>query len=253
MRQFVGFRRFARTVVTAMLVVFFPLAGAGVATAHVTVVSPDSSHGPETIEKGGYSNVTFRVPNEEEAADTVEVRVHFPSDTPVATASVEPVPGWDADITTATLDEPVDMGDASVTEAVNTITWTAGDEGTAPGEFQRFTVSLGGVPTNTERLELPTVQTYDDDTVVKWNESSDPDGGEPEHPAPSLELVENSEMAAAKEGDGSDRGAATDDEAAVSDGADPVARWLGGLALALVAVGSVVVAVADRRRRGGSV
>jgi len=250
MRRCVSGRLQARAAVTALLVVLFPLLGTGVAAAHVTVVSPDSLHGPETIEQGGYSNVTFRVPNEEQHANTVEVRVEFPADTPVATAAVEPVRGWDADIETQTFDEPVEMGDASVTEAVETITWTADDEGTAPGRFQRFTVSLGGVPTNTDELRLPTVQTYDDGTVVEWTESSEGDSAEPEHPAPALRLVEHGTAETVTDDAASEDPA----EAATTtpDGPDTLARWLGGLALVITVVGGSA-ALVYRNRRGGSV
>ena len=46
-----------------------------VASAHVTVSSPDAA-------AGGYGKLTFRVPNESDAASTVGLRIQFPDDTP---------------------------------------------------------------------------------------------------------------------------------------------------------------------------
>ncbi|MDQ2708601.1 MAG: YcnI family protein [Actinomycetota bacterium] len=59
-----------------------------------------------------------------------------------------------------------------------------------PTEFADFTVSMGRLPDDVNELVMPTVQTYDDGTVVRWDQPEVPGAEEPEHPAPTLKLVE---------------------------------------------------------------
>ncbi len=54
------------------------------ASAHVTA-------NPKTAEQGSYAKVSFRVPNERDAAATKLV-VHLPVDHPLASVSVRPTP-----------------------------------------------------------------------------------------------------------------------------------------------------------------
>ena len=56
------------------------LAVAAPADAHVTV-------NPNTATPGGYTKVTFRVPNETDNADTTKLEVAFPADQPIASGS----------------------------------------------------------------------------------------------------------------------------------------------------------------------
>ena len=155
------------------------LAGAGVASAHVTV-------NPSEAAVGGFTKLTFRVPNESPTAGTVAVTVDLPADHPFAFVSVKQVPGWSVVPTTSTLPAPVTEGDLTIKEAVTSVTWTA-DPGTmiGPGEFAEFDISAGPVP-DTETLVFPTTQTYNDGEVVQWNEPTPASGEEPEHPAPTL-------------------------------------------------------------------
>ena len=113
------------------------LALAGPASAHVTV-------NPNTATQGGYTKVTFRVPNESDTASTTKVEVNLPANAPVASVSLKAVPGWTAVAVKSKLATPIKAHDAEITEAVTKITWTAaaGSE-TKPGYFQEFDVSLG--------------------------------------------------------------------------------------------------------------
>jgi uncharacterized protein YcnI len=158
------------------------LAAASPASAHVTV-------NPDTATPGGYTKVTFRVPNETDNADTTKLEVAFPADQPIASVSVKPVPGWTATPTRSKLATPIKAHDHEITEAVSRIVWTAdANAAVKPGQFQEFDVSLGPLPASGQ-LIFKALQTYSDGTVVRWIDEPTSDGTEPEHPAPTLRLA----------------------------------------------------------------
>ena len=192
-------RKFAAA---AALVVALVVSLAATASAHVSV-------NPREATRGGFTKLTFRVPNEQSTAATTKVEVQFPADHPLASVSVKPVPGWTADVATMPLTTPITSDDGQITQAVSTITWSGGS--IKPGEFQEFDVSVGPLPSDTDSLVFKAVQTYDNGDVVRWIETSTPGGPEPTHPAPVLTLVK------ATAGDQASGGAATDDQA--GDGA----------------------------------
>lgn len=77
-----------------------------------------------------------------------------------------------------------------LTEAVDTITWTAtGDTQIGPGQFQEFWISAGPMPTVVDSPSFPAVQTYSSGEEVAWIDPPNPDGSEPDRPAPTLQLV----------------------------------------------------------------
>jgi uncharacterized protein len=157
------------------------LLGATAASAHVHVDGEDAT-------RGGYGVLTFRVPTESDTASTTEVTVTMPSRTPIASASVEPVAGWTATVSTAKLSKPITTDDGQVSTYVSRIDWKA-DAAAAikPGEFQRFAVSVGPLPDVAE-VRFPTLQTYSDGSTVNWNEVAS-GSAEPEHPVPELALA----------------------------------------------------------------
>jgi periplasmic copper chaperone A len=159
-------------------------AGTGTAAAHVSARSSDAA-------PGGHGEVTFRVPNESDAAATTTLRIKLPADTPLASVRTQPVPGWTATLTTGTIDPPIDVHGTPVTEAVTEITWTAdAGAGIEPGEYQTFSISGGPFP-EVDALTLPSIQTYDDGSESAWIEPTVDGQAEPEHPAPVLPLTEN--------------------------------------------------------------
>lgn len=83
---------------------------AGVASAHVTA-------NPSTAEPGSYSKVSFRVPNEQQSADTTKVEIDLPADHPIASVSVRPQPGWNVKVEKAKLATPLKSDDAEITQA----------------------------------------------------------------------------------------------------------------------------------------
>jgi uncharacterized protein YcnI len=186
---------------------------AGPAAAHVTV-------NPGTATQGGYTKVSFRVPNESDSESTTKLEVNLPAESPIGSVSVKPVPGWTAVAEKSKLATPVKVHESEITEAVTKITWTAaaGSE-IKPGTFQEFDVSLGPLP-EVDQLIFKALQTYSDGTVVRWIDEPATDGTEPESPAPVLKLTAAgaapsaaapapaTEAVAAEEGDTGGSGAA---------------------------------------------
>ena len=204
------------------------------ASAHVTI----NTLGPVT--QGSFAKVGFSVPNERDDAGTVEVSVQLPEDHPLAFVSVQPMPGWEIEMTTRTLDEPLEGEGGSITEVVDTVTWTAtGDTQIAPGEFELFWISAGQMPTEVTELVFPAVQIYSSGEEVAWIEEAAEGGAEPEHPAPTLQLVAASpEGETAEPADGDDDG---------TDALSIVALVVGALGLVTGAAALVLA-----RRAGGA-
>lgn len=219
------------------------LATAGPAAAHVTA-------NPRTAEQGSYTKVSFRVPNEEQNADTTRLEIGLPADHPIASVSVRPVPGWKATVTRAKLPKPITSGDRQITEAVTKIVWEKGT--IAPGQFQEFDVSMGPLPTDTDTLAFPAVQTYSGGKVVRWDQPTAPGGAEPEHPAPTLRLTKptgtSHGMGAAHTTSSDSHSDAHADPRPADDG---TARLVGtlGLATGVVGIGVGGAALATGRRR----
>ena len=240
------------------------LLSTGIASAHVTV-------DPGEAGQGEYAKLTFRVPNESDTASTVQVRVDFPTATPLPSVRVKPHPGWAAKVTESKLPRPVDVGDVRLDRAVTAVTWTAA-KGSAigPGEFDEFDVSVGPLPAKTS-MSFPVVQTYDDKKVARWDQPQAPGAAEPEHPAPTLTLVAGSSGhhgaeaatdptatpdpagpgASNGKSDGrSDARSAEAEHTAAS--ADSTARTLGtvGLAVGILGLGAAAYAALAVRRLG---
>jgi uncharacterized protein YcnI len=215
-------RLFVRSGVTLTATGLLVLAGAGIASAHVT------AHSPDQLAPGGDAEIIFRSPNESQNQSAMtKLEVDFPLNTPLSNADVAPVPGWTAQVTMAHLATPVKMADLTVTDAVKSIVWTATGPGVADGQFQEFPISTEGLPTNTTSLVFTAAQTYADGEVVNWNQPTPPNGPEPDNPAPHLTL--------AAAGSGGDAGGVTATAAPAASTSDDTARWLGGAGLALAA------------------
>ena len=237
-------RRALRLATVASVAASAAVLGATPAFAHVTAQ-------PGEAQQGGYSVVSLRVPNESDTAGTVKLDGTLPADHPILGVRTTPVAGFTATVTKAPVNPPVTTDDGTVTEAVHTVTWTA-DPGTriGPGEYLEFPLSLGPLPTGVDELVLPAVQTYDNGEVVAWDQPANPDGSEPEHPAPSVALT--------PAGPGDAPGAPAKTTAAelrYADPADSTARWLAGAGLLVGALGLGVGggAVLRTRRTKGEV
>ncbi|MQY35752.1 putative protein YcnI [Streptomyces sp. RB17] len=216
------------------------------AFAHVTV----QPEGPAA--KGGYAVVDFKVPNERDNASTTEIEVNFPADHPLASVMPEPVAGWNVKVTKAKLDKPLTVHGEKLDEAVTKVTWTAADgTGIRPGYFQKFPLSLGALPENTDQLVFKAIQTYSDKEVVRWIEVPQTGQDEPENPAPVLQLsaATDDHHGTAGPEDASDRTAnASADSGAGSHDTDTTARVLGVVGIVVGVAGVAYGVLAGRRR-----
>jgi uncharacterized protein YcnI len=232
-------RRRARLGIVAAATVALVAAGAGVASAHVTVSSTDAT-------QGGYGKVTFRVPNESDAASTVKVRIQLPTKTPIPSVSVQPVPGWTVAATRTQLNPPVvsDDGD-KITETVSVVEFDAAKGGgIPPGQFQEFSLAVGPIP-KADSLVFNVVQSYSDGKDVAWIEPTVQGAPEPAHPAPVLSLS-GSAAGATPTADTAASAHAGQSAAAASSSAGP-ALFIAILAL-VVGIAGVVLGVLARRR-----
>jgi len=231
-------RPVARLCVVLLATLTALAAAVGVASAHVSVSSPDAA-------PGGYGKVTFRVPNESDTASTVKVRIQIPTDQPLASLSTQPVPGWTASLSRTALDPPATDDDGNeITEAVSVVEFSAdAGGGIAPGEFQEFSLSGGPFP-DADSLTFPVVQSYSDGSESAWIEPTVDGQPEPESPAPVLSLTPVPVTVAADENQATSTEHAHDE---ATSGPAGLALILAVLAL-LTAVTGVVLAVrADRR------
>ncbi|MET9547481.1 YcnI family protein [Streptomyces sp. NPDC006627] len=223
------------------------------AFAHVSV-SPEGE-----AAKGGYATVNFKVPNEMDDASTNKLEVSFPGDHPLASVMTQPVPGWTAKVTKSKLDKPLEIHGKKIDEAVTKVTWTADGKGIRPGTFQKFPVSMGQLPEDTDELVFKAVQTYDNKEVVRWIEPQQKGQEEPEHPAPTLQLTAASDdhhgsgtasddaKSDHAKGDAKSESAASDS----SDSSDTVARVLGIVGIVVGAAGLAFGLLAKRRGATG--
>jgi uncharacterized protein YcnI len=152
----------------------------GTASAHVTANAG-------AAKQGGFTKVSFRVPNERDTASTTQLEINFPPDHPMAFVSTRAVPGWTSTVEKTKLDKPIKSDDGEVSEVVSKITWTGGK--VAPGAFEEFDVSMGPLPTDTDELVFKALQTYDNGEVVRWIDTAPEGAAEPVHPAPVLKLA----------------------------------------------------------------
>ncbi|WP_354641687.1 YcnI family protein [Kitasatospora camelliae] len=242
-------RRFTTAAALAAATV---LAAAVPAFAHVTVQ-------PGNAPQGGYTAVAFRVPNENESASTVKLEVSLPMDHPLASVRTQPMPGWTATLEKSKLDKPLKSHGQDINEAVSKITWTA-DAGTkiGPGQFQEFRVSLGALPTDTDKLVFKALQSYDNGDVVRWIEESKEGQPEPAKPAPVLALTKAADAPAAGVSaspaagghHGGDSAGATTEQASAKS-SDATARTLGVVGIVVGVIGAGL-GVAGLRRKNGS-
>lgn len=220
-----------RRLGVALVTIAAVIGVASPAWAHVTIE-------PEQAPKGSDAVLTFTVPNEMDNADTTQIEIDFPTDHPIADASVEPVTGWTPTVKTMTVQTPIKTDSGNTTEAVQSVTWTGG--AIKPGQFQQFKVSVG-LPDDADSLEFKALQTYSNGQIVRWIEDTPKGGPEPDNPAPVLTLTNASDSA---------QPASAATTATSASDSDSTARTLGIVGIIVGAVGIVVagLALASRRR-----
>ncbi len=165
----------------------------GVVLVVLGVASPASAHvtvHPSTIPAGSKDvELTFRVPNERDNADTVMLQVFFPTNLPLLTVDVLPVPGWSATVHTQTLATPLKTDDGLVSQIVTDVAWRSTNGGIAPGQYEDFSVAAGSVPDKPAQLVFKALQTYSSGEIVRWIEVPVAGQPEPDTPAPVVALT----------------------------------------------------------------
>ncbi len=231
-------------------------AGAAAASAVLVLSAPAFAHvsvQPEgEAARGGYAVVDFKVPNERDNASTTRLEVTFPAEHPLASVMPQPLDGWKVQITKSKLDKPLTLHGRQISEAVTKVTWTATGKGIEPGYFQKFPLSIGQLPEDTDQLVFKALQTYSNKEVVRWIEVQKDGQEEPENPAPVLELTaatSSSGHHGTTAEDASATSAAKDTAAEPpTGGSDTTARLLGVVGIVVGAAGVAYGVLAGRRR-----
>lgn len=257
-------RRTLKSTAAATLTAGLLAAGAAAASAHVSV-------DPSATAEGGFTKLTFSVPNESETAKTNRVEVKLPTDTPLTSVSVKPMDGWKAEIVTSTLPKPVEVNGATVTKAPSSVVWTA-DAAHQIGqkEFQTFTLSVGRLPAAGTTVTLPAAQGYTDGTTVNWADaaaehhdhasatssaaasSAPASEAEESHPAPSfVTTAAESEGAHAEATPAATQASAVAPASSTSPSGGDTAGWV-GLAAGLIGLAAGVTALARTRTSRGN-
>jgi uncharacterized protein YcnI len=223
--------RVARAAAVGALVGAAVMATAISASAHVGV------H-PDVTIAGQGAQLTFRVPDESNTANTIKLVLTLPQDRPLTDVATQPMPGWTTAVTDAPLPKPVNVAGATVTTAPHTVTWTA-LPGTkiAPGEYQNFSLATDALPAAGE-MALPVAQYYSDGTVVRWSEPTVAGKPEPEHPVPAFTVTPASVTGTISSPAAIAQALAA--TAAVTT-SDNTARVLGGIALLVTVVAGGLV------------
>src|ERR1035437_4740658 len=229
--------RVARAAAVGALVAAVVIGTAISASAHVGVL-------PDSTVSGHGAQLTFRVSDESDTANTIKLVVTLPQDRPFTDVSTQPMAGWTATVTDAPLPKPVNVGGATITKAPHTVTWTAlPPDKIAPGEYQNFYLATDALPAAGEMV-LPVAQYYSDGTVVHWTEPTVAGKAEPEHPAPVFTVTAASatEASASPTPSAMTQASGTNTPVATTT-TDNTARVLGGIALlvAVVAGGLVLL------------
>jgi uncharacterized protein YcnI len=227
------------TAVVAALVIAAPLA----ANAHIRV-------DPGQATPGSYSTLTFKVPTESATANTVKLEIDLPTATPFGSVSYQPIPGWTTEVVNGQLPTPITTDGGVITDAPVKVIWTAdvaSGAGIAPGQFQRFAISVGPVP-ETGSILLPAHQTYSDGTVVDWVDPTPADGTEPELPAPTLYVqdappAEEAMAGAAMTGTEMTASTVAVNTTATADAASPESPLAVGLGIAGLVLGALALVV----------
>lgn len=237
----------SRIAATAALAGATVLVLSGPAFAHVSV----SAEG--TAAKGGYATVNFKVPNERDNASTTKLEVSFPTDHPLASVMPQPVDGWTVKVTRSKLAKPLELHGEKISEAVSKVTWTATGKGVEPGFFQKFPLSVGQLPEDTDELVFKALQTYSNKEVVRWIEVRKDGSEEPDNPAPVLALSAATEghhggSAASPEPAKQAAAKTTTTAAEPADNSDTTARVLGVVGIVVGVAGVAFGVLAGRRR-----
>ncbi len=172
-----------RAAVASAVSIAAVLLVAGPASAHVTISADDSTRGASD------AILTFRVPNEEDAAVTTKIDIKFPTKNPIASVKPAPKQGWTVTTKQVTFNPPIKTDDGTITTGVGEVVYTAkAANGIPVGGFEAFQILVGPLP-DAAHVAFPTVQTYSNGKTSAWVEPMTDPSNPPDNPAPVLALT----------------------------------------------------------------
>ncbi len=170
-----------RALVSAGLAIGSVVGIAGPAAAHVTL------HSNDAIQGGSDAVVSIRVPNEGDRATTTGLEVVLPPDSPLIGVLAQPTPGWQVQVTSSRLAQPITTDDGTISDYVSTIVWSGGS--IPVGGYQDFDIDVATLP-KVATVKVKALQTYSNGDVVRWIDPPASSGQPaPDHPQPSLTLA----------------------------------------------------------------
>ncbi len=177
------------------------LAGAGAASAHVSIAEQEVAAGSTAL-------ITFQFSHGCDGSPTTEVRIQIPAEIAQVTPTINA--NWDGTKTMEALDTPLEGSHGEqITERVAEVVYTA--KTPVPDGFRDVFVLSVPIPEDAAgtTLYFPTIQTCEAGETA-WIEipAEGQDHDELEAPAPSVAVVES-----AGDGDGNDDEAAEDEAA----------------------------------------
>lgn len=138
---------------------------------------------PSSVEAGASARVGFRIPHGCEGAptDTVEIQI------PEGVISVKPQfkAGWTVEVEQVDT-APYELWGKTLTTRVGVVRWSGGS--LPDNQFDDFAISAKMPDAAGTTLAFPVVQKCGT-AQNAWVEPMNADGSEPEHPAPTLEIV----------------------------------------------------------------
>jgi periplasmic copper chaperone A len=174
------------------------------------------SPSPSEVPAGGFTAVGLTVGHGCDGSPVTRLEIQVPESLLNVTPAI--VPGWDAEVTTEPLDEPVEGSHGEeVTERESLVTYTAQAGSELPDGFrQTFTLGFQAPDTPGEYLFFKTIQVCEEGQI-DWIEEYTGEGEEPENPSPAV-LVTESEGGG--HGGGSDEEPADDETTETTEAPD---------------------------------
>jgi periplasmic copper chaperone A len=151
---------------------------AGPASAHI---SPT----PSEVPADGFTAVSLTVGHGCDDSPTKQLTIEVPSQLNEISPQVQP--GWDIEVKTEDLAEPIDDGEGGeITERASQVVYTAQRGNELPPHFRDvFTLGFKAPDAEGEYLFFKTVQTCVEGETP-WIEEYTGEGEEPEHPSPAV-------------------------------------------------------------------
>lgn len=163
--------------------------GLGVLLAGAAPVAAHVSPSPREVPAGGFTAVGLTVGHGCESSPTVRLDIQVPESILNVTPAI--VPGWDVEVATEPLDEPVEGSHGEqITERESVVTYTAQPGNELPDGFrQTFTIGFQAPDTPGAYLFFKTIQVCEEGQT-EWIAEYTGEGEEPEEPAPAVLVTE---------------------------------------------------------------